>query len=312
MTNDLIADWADFRRWAPVAGRWQPELSTAAYLGPDASVPGQAPYGILLSGLRVRGGEFGVRVTFRQVQSVGRIVVGYSPTTAHFSAGIGGYGRAYVLDEFRPDRGWVAVTHAGAQENLAVDTPYALRVELTGQSIRLNVDDVRVVETNLPHPAFGDQVGLFAFGSARIEFSDFWAKPDPPRAFVVMQYSEPFASLYNEVIEPIANELGFESYRASDVYKPGIILEDIRRGLVESDVIVAEITPVNANVFYELGYAHALGKPTILLADRSSAALPFDISGYRCIFYDNTIHGKRAVEDDLRRHLLNIKRGSAT
>src|SRR5262245_42532529 len=92
--------------------------------------------------------------------------------------------------------------------------------------------------------------------------------------------------------------------------KPGIILEDIRRGLVESEVIVAEITPVNANVFYELGYAHALGKPTILLADRSSATLPFDVSGYRCIFYDNTIHGKRAVEDDLRRHLLNIKHGA--
>jgi hypothetical protein len=125
-----------------------------------------------------------------------------------------------------------------------------------------------------------------------------------------MQYSELFASLYSEVIGPIATELGFEAYRASDVYKPGIVLEDIRQGLVESEVIIAEITPVNANVFYELGYAHALGKPTILLADRSSATLPFDISGYRCIFYDNTIRGKGAVEADLRRHLSNIKRGS--
>jgi nucleoside 2-deoxyribosyltransferase len=51
---------------------------------------------------------------------------------------------------------------------------------------------------------------------------------------------------------------------------------------VRSTVVVAEITPVNANVFYELGYAHALGKQTILLAERGRT-LPFDVSGYRCI-----------------------------
>ena len=60
------------------------------------------------------------------------------------------------------------------------------------------------------------------------------------------------------------------------------------------------------NVFYELGYAHALGKPTILLAERGRE-LPFDIRGYRCIFYDNTIGGKAAVETNLKKHLENIK-----
>src|ERR1700694_2903882 len=77
----------------------------------------------------------------------------------------------------------------------------------------------------------------------------------------------------------------------------------IRRGIVDSDVIVAEITPVNANVFYELGYAHALEKPTILLANRNTEKLPFDISGYRVIFYDDSIRGKRDIEATLRKHL---------
>ena len=76
------------------------------------------------------------------------------------------------------------------------------------------------------------------------------------------------------------------------------MLEDIIEGLVESEVIVAEITPANPNVFYELGYAHALGKPTILLAERGRE-LPFDIRGYRCIFYDNTIGGKKEIETKL-------------
>ncbi|KKK84342.1 hypothetical protein LCGC14_2784310, partial [marine sediment metagenome] len=64
---------------------------------------------------------------------------------------------------------------------------------------------------------------------------------------------------------------------------------------------------VNANVFYELGYAHATGKPTILLADPSEVEqLPFDVSGRRCIFYDDSIGGKPKVDTELRRHLESL------
>ena len=82
-------------------------------------------------------------------------------------------------------------------------------------------------------------------------------------------------------------------------------MDDIVRGIVEAKVVIAEITEPNQNVFYELGYAHALKKPTILLADRSKD-LPFDISGYRCLFYDNTIGGKSKVQEELFKHLRAI------
>jgi hypothetical protein len=58
-------------------------------------------------------------------------------------------------------------------------------------------------------------------------------------------------------------------------------------------------------LFYELGYAHALDKPTILLAQRD-AELPFDIRSYRVIFYENSIGGKALVEESLPRHLSSI------
>jgi hypothetical protein len=93
------------------------------------------------------------------------------------------------------------------------------------------------------------------------------------------------------------------------VFRPGVILQDITRSIVESDVIVADITPTNPNVFYELGYAHALQKPTILLANRQLEKLPFDIGGYRVIFYDDTIGGKREIENTLEKHLESIRRG---
>ena len=72
-----------------------------------------------------------------------------------------------------------------------------------------------------------------------------------------------------------------------------------------------DITPTNPNVFYELGYAHALQKPTILLANRQIEKLPFDVSGYWVIFYDETIGGKRDIESTLEKHLESIRRGSA-
>jgi hypothetical protein len=57
-------------------------------------------------------------------------------------------------------------------------------------------------------------------------------------------------------------------------------------------------------VFYELGYAHALRKPTILLKRRTDESkLPFDISPYRVIFYDDSIGGKKVVQEYLRKHL---------
>jgi hypothetical protein len=75
----------------------------------------------------------------------------------------------------------------------------------------------------------------------------------------------------------------------------------------QAHAVVAEISTPNPNVFYELGYAHALRKPAILLFRRQEGeAMPFDVSGYRAIFYDDTIGGKKGVERSLEQHLKAI------
>ncbi len=90
---------------------------------------------------------------------------------------------------------------------------------------------------------------------------------------------------------------------------PGIIFEDIKRQIAEAKIVIAEITAPNQNVFYELGYAHALNKPTILLAQRHKE-LPFDIRSYRVTFYDDSIGGKPLLERNLKKHLEGIPRES--
>jgi hypothetical protein len=124
-------------------------------------------------------------------------------------------------------------------------------------------------------------------------------------AFVVMQFGEPYDALYERVIGPVCLEQGLEPVRADDIFGPGVIVDDITDGIREAAVVIAEVSPANANVYYELGFAHAIGKPSVLLAAKDRP-LPFDIRGHRCIFYEDTIGGKAAVEASLRRHLSAI------
>lgn len=169
----------------------------------------------------------------------------------------------------------------------------------------MTVDDVRVSLHVFDKPVAPGQVGLFAVGRGRVEFEDFSVDRRPGRVFVVMQFTDPYQQLYREVIRPVVESFDLKAYHVGEVFSPGIILNDIAQGIVESEIVIAEITPANQNVFYELGYAHALGKPTVLLAERGKQ-LPFDVSGYRVLIYDNTIAGKRQVEEGLRKHLTAI------
>jgi len=167
------------------------------------------------------------------------------------------------------------------------------------------VDGIRVIDHVLETPLPNGQLGLFAWGNEPIEFTDVSVSEEPGKVFVVMQFSEPYQELYQDVIQPVTRDFGLEAHHAGEVFGPGIILDDIVHDINEAKIVVAEITEQNQNVFYELGYAHALRKPTILLAEKNKD-LPFDVSGYRCLFYENSIGGKRKVEEGLRKHLQAI------
>jgi hypothetical protein len=272
------------KSWVRMQGRWEIQGSNATYLGPDERI---TPVGFCLSSIPLRSGTVRTRAQLADTGSSARIVIGYNASTGnYYSVGLGGHDSAYVTVAFTQGRGWQPIDVRGAASQLVANRMYDLEVRVMGQRVLLAVDGVRVLETGLPSPLQGDQVGLFAWGPHQVQFEEFHASGNEPNIFVVMQFGEPYDSLYREVIRPVSDRLGFKALRADDVFKPGVILQDIRRGIVDSDVIIAEITPVNANVFYELGYAHALEKPTILLANRNTEKLPFDISGYRVIFYE--------------------------
>jgi nucleoside 2-deoxyribosyltransferase len=117
--------------------------------------------------------------------------------------------------------------------------------------------------------------------------------------FVAMEASEPYDALHASVIRPIVEESGLEAYHAA-----GLMLEEAAQGIRRAKLVIAEVTPANPNVYYELGYAHALGKPTLLLARRDTK-LPFDLSVHQCLFYDATPEGMQQLTVRLRKYLYS-------
>jgi len=105
------------------------------------------------------------------------------------------------------------------------------------------------------------------------------------KCFVISPFGMPFDEYYQDIIAPAAKSVGLDVVRADEIYGVRPIMEDIVRGIVEANVIVAEVTTRNPNVNYELGMAHALGKPVVIIS-QSTDDIPFDYKHVRAILYD--------------------------
>lgn len=297
--------------WAALSGRWTFKDGTAIFAGPDGTSP--SPLGLAIAKQKFRDGVVHTRVRLsRSENTTAGIVIGYKSMSApYIIAQIGAYNKAYAVSEFLPTFGWEPIATAGLLSNLVANVDYELTIKLEGQVFSMLVNGVNVLNSLLRQPLDGEGLGLFAWGDATVTFENIALEGRKPRVFVIMPFAEPFDSLYKDVIKPVAeDELGFEILRVDEIQAPGIILDDIQRQILASHAVVAEISTRNPNVFYELGYAHALGKPAILLVRREdSAQVPFDLKSYRAIYYDDSIAGKKTVERNLRAHLSAVKSG---
>ena len=134
-------------------------------------------------------------------------------------------------------------------------------------------------------------------------------KPEEPKAFIIMQFKD-FDDIYKEIIIPICNKFGYEPLRADSYSSTNKITQDIVDGIKSASFVIAEITPDNLNVFYELGYAHALNKKVILLADKDKRDISkiFDIKDYRAILYQDNISGTKKLERELSKFIEEIKK----
>jgi hypothetical protein len=106
--------------------------------------------------------------------------------------------------------------------------------------------------------------------------------------FVVMPFASPVGDYHQHIYEPAIKKAGLRAVRAdADIFGTGKIIDQIWAGINAAKVLVAELTSRNPNVFYELGLAHALNKPVVLISSNEED-VPFDLKHIRVIYYDVT------------------------
>ena len=104
--------------------------------------------------------------------------------------------------------------------------------------------------------------------------------------FVMMPFGAPHGAYYAKIYEPAIRKAGLTPIRAdTDMFGAGKIMDQIWVGINAATVLVAELTTKNANTFYELGLAHTLEKPVVLVSS-NEGDVPFDLQHIRVIYYD--------------------------
>lgn len=133
----------------------------------------------------------------------------------------------------------------------------------------------------------------------------FWGVPKagPPNdyCFILMPFQPKLSQIYERYVKrPIEAETTLKCYRADDIFESSQIMKDVWDMVCNARIVIADLTTRNANVYYELGLAHALGKKVILITQNIDE-VPFDLKPVRIIAYEDSPEGfetlsKRVVQ----------------
>ncbi len=296
--------------WIIDNGRWEFNDASIKYLGGYTIKDTTIDSGIAYSDIHSGSGEIRCKITFSQIeenQSVS-IVTYRHPETGNFLAvQIGG---AFLVSVYTyvptpSTTGSSPITfYANAGDGLQIHpgVPYEISIRTTASVMTVSVNGVVVKAVTFTFDIPSGQTGIQVNSKSPVSIDDFSVDSTQPDMFVVMEYSDDYNALYEEVIKPIGQNFGYHVVRADEMTSNGMIINDITQQIDKSSVIVAEITPDNPNVYWELGYAHAKNKNVVLLANKNRR-LPFDVSGLRVVVYENSIAGRSQLESRLTGHL---------
>lgn len=121
-----------------------------------------------------------------------------------------------------------------------------------------------------------------------------------------MPFGGNFDSYYKEIIIPSIQESNLTPVRADEIYGTKSIIEDIFEEIYKAKLIVADVSHKNPNVNYELGVAHALNKPVIIISS-SMNDVPFDYRHRRIIIYDTSkVSWSDRLKDSIKKTIASI------
>lgn len=123
--------------------------------------------------------------------------------------------------------------------------------------------------------------------------------------FVLMPFTLNLKPVYDNHIKKVAKAQNLSIARADDFFSQNSIVFEVWSAITQASILIADCTGKNPNVFYEIGIAHALGKPVILITQNQDD-VPFDLRHIRYIYYDYTPSGIITFENSLATTILEI------
>jgi len=181
-------------------------------------------------------------------------------------------------------------------ESIGIDSDGVLEAYRTYDGIE------RVLEERYFSEGQGKQSRLPVGGDQKQEqhairpiFNSHVAYVDQTMCFVLMPFSEGWSDNIYDVIGKIVDDEGFNAVRADESHG-SFIMEDIWTKINQAAFIIADVTEQNPNVMYELGIAHTVGKPVVMISQDVSSA-PFDFQHRRIIEYSGPAGSERLREE---------------
>jgi hypothetical protein len=155
--------------------------------------------------------------------------------------------------------------------------------------------------------AFGgmslSEAALLSRHSAGMAVVPVFGRPQKPKekidVFVLMPFKAKLEKVYTNHIKKLGEELGLNIRRADDIYSPRPFMEKVWDGICAARLVLADCTEKNANVFYEIGMAHTVGKKVVLIT-RSDKDIPSDIKHFDYLNYVYDPEGVETLVEKLR------------
>ena len=136
--------------------------------------------------------------------------------------------------------------------------------------------------------------------SSRLKEAGLYSETKP-LIFVAMPFDKKMSDIFHYGIRGAVNKAGYLCERVDEAHFTGDVMDQVKLRIKQADLVLADLTQANANVYLEVGYAWGCEKQTIFLVQDANE-LKFDVKGQRCLVYS----GIKELEEMLHKELEKL------